>query len=407
MKQTTRILVLPLFLLAITVLGTSCLKKEKGNPAEKYLLTYTKVGSLTAEEVKSSFKELNQEVSTDEMKYGVDYYRVTFKSSYIENQELIESGLVIIPKKEGEISTVVYNHYTIFPYQVEEFIPSYFDYSKLKNKSSEERPFEEVRLFGLPFASLGKLVVMPDYSGYGESKQVEHLYAYSKALAKDSYNLLQAAYELTDLLNLQVKREVSIMGWSEGGAVSMFLQQMLEINNDKVMANYCIAGVYVPELFIELAKNIPEDYEYPRFDIMSWGALSHTIYNNIPVSTFFNEGITGAKSLIESCHKTPTLKAIFNDETRENGYAQIAELSIANNSASDWIPQAEIHLFHAEEDDWVPFIQSKAAIAEFEKSGVPEGVIIPHFYPGGDHSSTVSAMLETAIGKLKEQQPLN
>ncbi|MGL5937232.1 MAG: hypothetical protein ACRCY5_00675 [Phocaeicola sp.] len=407
MKKTFRFSEFPLLLLAIILTGiTSCQKEDQDLPQPsiyKHLLSYTKVDSLTADQIKESLTKLKpkDDIPTDDMKYGVDYYKVTYKSSYVKNQELVESGLVIIPREKKEMTPVVYNHYTIYPKEKELDTPSFFDNSKLDYETVQKTPFEEVRLFGLPFASLGHLVVMADYSGYGESKQVEHLYVCNEALAKDSYNLLEAAYELAETLNLQVEKKVSLMGWSEGGAVSMFLQKLMEKNNDTVVANYCVAGAYAPEVFIDILKDVDVDAKNINYDIISWGALAHLIYNNIPVNTAFNDGITGVESLIAVCEKTPTLRAIFNDETRKNGYDNIAKLSAESNSAAGWVPKSNLYLFHAQSDEVVPFVLSQIAMGEFVKSGTPKERITTYFPKDGDHRSTVSEMLKTAIKNLK------
>ena len=399
-----------LLLLAVVMVFESC-EKEENNPHDrhqnKYLVSYKEVGTISANEAKETFSKLLPEVSTENMVNAVKYYTIVYKSTYMK-KEVELSGLVLIPTNStGELKQIQYHHGTLLPIPKEEDdgenytdAPSLFDF----NKNIEEDMFYETRLFGLSFASSGYFVSMPDYAGYGTSyNKLMHFYVCTPPLAQESNDMLMAARELSKELNLNLTNNISLCGWSEGAAVSLYTQKIIEKESQlTVSTNSCLAGPYVPSEYISVVQYIPEDEENPMTFLIAWGTLAHCINQDSPPTTFFNSSIKDFTSFLVSYNQDPTLKGLFNEKTRANKYEDMVKIGISSNAATGWIPKGKVHLFHGIKDEVVPYTQSQSAVKEFEKSSIPKDVVTLLTYPEGDHENIVGEFITETIKLLKK-----
>lgn len=384
-----------LMLLAVTIVMTGCDNKDEADSAESHwthLVSYEKVGTLTAAEARTSFGEIYPTVDNAGMTEDVDYYKIVYKSTYL-GRTVELSGLVLLPsgaRSKGALEQVQYQHGTLFPTdrgdntgEDQTDAPSLFD----QKKDIIDYDFFEVRAFGLNFASRGYFISLPDYSGYGVSQDaLIHLYDCNRDLAGESYDMLVASREMAQDLSVELQSGVSLCGWSEGAVVSLYLQKLVEDEGElNVKVNTCLAGAYVPSKVIQEVGSIPAG------NIMiiyaGWFVLTHCVQQGISPSTFLNDSITDFSDLIAVYDKSPTINAMFNKSTIEDNFEKMSTIADASNVAVGWIPKGNVHLFHGEKDENVPYSQSVFAMEEFEKSSVPAGRVTLHTYPEGDHES--------------------
>lgn len=80
------------------------------------------------------------------------------------------------------------------------------------------------------FKSLGtdKIYIMPDYLGYGVSSARMHPYMFDELTARNSIDMLPAAFALLDSLGIRHTDSLTIVGFSQGAAVGLWSLTILE-----------------------------------------------------------------------------------------------------------------------------------------------------------------------------------
>jgi hypothetical protein len=167
MKLLTSILLL--------ILTVACTAEAKpGVPeAKPYLVKAEKHSKTTAEEFKQDFP-----VAAAYIKHGYTAYRITYNTTNTDGSDIVASGAIFIPDVKGALPMLNYNHGTYFPSR-ERNAPSYLSYSDELN-------------IGKLFSSAGYLVVMPDYIGYGSTKDQAHTYGAYHFMAGTVVDMLRA-----------------------------------------------------------------------------------------------------------------------------------------------------------------------------------------------------------------------
>lgn len=79
-------------------------------------------------------------------------------------------------------------------------------------------------------ASLGFVTIMPDYIGYGVSKNIMHPYFDKKYSAQSVVGMIKAVKEYLKKQEISVSGRLFLLGYSEGGYTTMAAQQAIETN---------------------------------------------------------------------------------------------------------------------------------------------------------------------------------
>ena len=157
-------------------------------------------------------------------------FPVAYWSQTPQGDSLLVSGRVYLPKYRILNGIIVANHYTM---TADEEVPS--------NRISME----------MVYLLKGYAVVMPDYVGYGLSRDELHPYLHWRSAAQTAVDLLNYMPELLDYYGYSYPKDVVVTGYSQGGAVALGVARMIEENyhqeNDwSVRKLYAGAGPYDP-----------------------------------------------------------------------------------------------------------------------------------------------------------------
>ena len=157
-------------------------------------------------------------------------FPVAYWSQTPQGDSLLVSGRVYLPKYRILNGIIVANHYTM---TADEEVPS--------NRISME----------MVYLLKGYAVVMPDYVGYGLSRDELHPYLHWRSAAQTAVDLLNCMPELLDYYGYSYPKDVVVTGYSQGGAVALGVARMIEENyhqeNDwTVRKLYAGAGPYDP-----------------------------------------------------------------------------------------------------------------------------------------------------------------
>ena len=155
---------------------------------------------------------------------------VAYWSQTPQGDSLLVSGRVYLPKYRTLNGIIVANHYTM---TADEEVPS--------NRISME----------MVYLLKGYAVIMPDYVGYGLSRDELHPYLHWRSAAQTAVDLLNCMPELLDYYGYSYPKDVVVTGYSQGGAVALGVARMIEENyhqeNDwTVRKLYAGAGPYDP-----------------------------------------------------------------------------------------------------------------------------------------------------------------
>lgn len=361
----------------------------------EYIVSSEPVAQVSADEIRARYPAASALVST-----GVTAYKIVYKTS-IGNQQLNASGLIILPDNlRNSLTMLSFQHGTITE---QEEAPS--AYQPLGNM--------EAYLGGTLGASLAKgyMVVMPDYIGYGESSNVQHPYQEKASLASACLDMLRAAKELAELNGLSIRKEVRLLGYSEGGYATLALHQAIqETASDAftVEASYPGAGAYdmvgTAQWVVDQTSALPP----LATSFYMWTMVTYnTLYGlNTPINDMLQSPY--AENVQAALDAGNPMAAQVSDNPAElfapdfiagikNGTNMPFLAALQANNVYDWRPNAPVILYHAEGDDIVPVLNATTAWETMTALGAQV-----QFVSLGDigHREAASAYIEAVLPQL-------
>ena len=173
------------------------------------------LGTIAASDIAaalSSKESLAQEVVP---RFGVTSYRLEYLTTGADGQEVRASGLVSVPQKPAGAKSPVlsYQHGTLF---------------RDAEAPSNNAVASEVAVV---LASLGYIVLAPDYVGFGASRGTPHPYLLSAPSAAATVDFLTAARTWRGQAGVADNGQLFLTGYSEGGYVTMAAHRALQAAN--------------------------------------------------------------------------------------------------------------------------------------------------------------------------------
>lgn len=326
------------------------------------------------------------------MNYDVIVRKVVYNTNY-KGKTIQASGVMCIPKGMDKAATFLsMQHGTIF-----------HDKEAPSNASWSYKEFEML-------ASAGYVVFVPDYIGYGESKEYFHPYYDYEHSSRSVIDLMQAGKELLDTEKVKYTGNVILAGYSEGGYVTLATHKKMEeepIDGLKVIATAAGAGGY--DLGGVLKSALIEQKTYPAPAYLAFVLMSYnnTYDWNRPLTDFFKkeyasklpqymdrEHYGSAVNSSLSNNLDELFAPAFYSALKGKGEDQLKQ-ALAKNSVHDWKPKAPVRLYHGTADEIVPYSTSVTAYENFKKHGSKNIELIP--LEGGKHGSSFAPMLLSLI----------
>ena len=326
-----------------------------------------------------------------QIKHGVSVYKVIYNTSY-QGKDIKASGLICVPQNMAAPAPLLSaQHGTIF------------------TDSEAPTSFEGLSGFEL-FAAAGYITLIPDYIGFGESKEIFHPYYDQKHSALAVIDLIKAAKTFAEEKNIEVDDKLFLAGYSEGGYVTLAAQKEIETNPKhglKVTASAAGAGGYdLTAMLAGVTSGKP--YPYPSYLAYVLQSYIHTNNWNRPLTEFFQEPY--ASKLPSLFNKQNSGGAINRNLTTEParlfapaffkglkdpGKETVLKQALQANSFLDWVPQSPTRLYHGTVDNIVPFENSKITYDRFIARGATQTALIP--IKGGTHGSSFAPMLQNLV----------
>jgi hypothetical protein len=216
------------------VLASSC-RKDSSEPDYSYyvskelLTTYSESFANNLIDIASVLfpdaGELKQYISS-----GADLYKLIYKTT-VNGEKILASGIVCFPEEPGEYPVLSFQNGT--------------------NTRHSKAPSEEPGDYGYQMiemiSSMGYIVVIADYPGFGESSDIPHPYLVAEPTVRSLVDMLYAVREMdgTELPEISVLNEYYLLGYSQGGWATLQLHKALELeyNADfRLEGSSCGAG---------------------------------------------------------------------------------------------------------------------------------------------------------------------
>jgi pimeloyl-ACP methyl ester carboxylesterase len=324
------------------------------------------------------------------VKNAVKIYRITYKTTNTDGSEITASGAVMMPVSDTPVSMISVQHGTITS---EAAAPSNF------------QPGFEAASYGTLFASMGYIIVYPDYIGYGASKDLPHPYEHRASLASSTLDMLRAAKELVKAQTaVKWDEKLYLAGYSEGGYATLSLQKKIEEEAStefNLKASSCGAGAYDKTAFMKYVINSSENTVASYNSLYLWVMLTYDrIYKlNKPKSYYFKEPF--AAQIDKLGMEAPinvTFKSILNDsfKTAVNTGSDAGFINaIGDNDVYNWKPKTPTRLIHGDADPLVFYFNSVNAVTAMKKLGAADVELVT--VSKGTHASSIRDFLVNTL----------
>jgi pimeloyl-ACP methyl ester carboxylesterase len=320
---------------------------------------------------------------------SVDIYKVIYKTE-IEGNEINASGLFCVPSESGD--------YPLFSFQ--NGTNTMNIYAPTEYVVNPAYQFIEI------IASMGYVVVIPDYPGFGESADISHPYLIKEPTVRSVVDMLYAVKEMVpeELSDLTIKDELYIMGYSQGGWATLALHKALEQDYSvdfNLKGSVCGAGPYNLNLIFERIS-VTDTYPMPVYPGYIINAFS--VYDQFtnPVSDILNEPYAtrlpdlykGTLSFDQiNSQLTISIPDLFTSGflsgfTTDEKYATVRS-SLTDNSITAWNTTIPLFLIHGGGDTTVDPLSTENIYNAMIQSGTSTQICKKEILPGLDHGDAV------------------
>ncbi len=338
-------------------------------------------------------KSIAQRNSNESLPYSfrdVEAVKIIYKTTNYDGEELVSSGVLLIPQISGSLPLLSFQHGELFG---QENAPS--------RSITGANDLTQAAII----ASTGIAVMVTDYIGYGNSSLHWHPFEHKESLAQSSFDMLLASKEYLKEQRIKTTSKLFLSGYSEGGIATLGLQQLLEEKTSfKISKTILGNGAYSK---LEWAKEILQNHQDSK-QLRYFIRMLHS-YNRIypelnrPWDFYLNKSYTDLMPVIDRLVDLPDAEmnpsVLFTPEfiagiVNESDQAFIAVLQ--ENQSTNWQWQAPIHFFRGSEDALLSPINTLLASQTIENAG---GKVDTTILIGEDHESVI---LPFTLNILKE-----
>jgi hypothetical protein len=329
--------------------------------------------------------------------YDVSMYKIVYNTIDPAGNEVIASGVIGYPKNLNQAFPMI----------------SWQHGTEVRRESvSSNNGFNILSLW---LSTRGYIFLEPDYLGLGESELL-HPYCLKDPSAWTTIDLIRSAQTFFEneqgyfYYPITSNNDLILIGYSEGGYVSMAAHEMLEsqnLNEFNLLASFPMAGPYdLSGVMVDLMFNF-EPYGEPYYlpyvlvpyiNYYQLGTLSEYFLPEYAemFEYLFNGEYSGSyiNSIMPNIPIQVLLPSVIEDFSN-NQYHPL-RLKLFENNLWDWSPNADIHLFHGLGDELIPYENSQLAYDTFVANG-SENVYLylaPEEY--GGHSEVAQYCLISA-----------
>jgi len=304
------------------------------------------------------------------------------------------SGRIVLPAS-GKISRIM--------------VVSHFTIGADVEAPSMDLPLESI------FAAKGLAVIEPDYIGYGLTVNRVHPYLCSRITARNVVDMYFSALPFLEFIGRKpVNDDIFLLGFSQGGAVTMSVAQLLDYyyhDDVKVRMAMCGSGPY--DICATYDTLIGNNYtDYPCAIPMIIQGMDYGMHLNLDYSKYFqkrlldnmDEWMNSKKYTMGEITQligSKRISDIMTPEAMDKSKELMDELyraMLENSATQEVMPECPIYLFHSIDDNVVPFINA------YELESKLEGYnVIYNFGHYGNHVKSALRFFGCCMTLLQEK----
>ena len=327
------------------------------------------------------------------LSYSVKTISVNYFTVDKDGNEEEASGALFIPNDLDNLPIISIQHGT------ETFSNSVASVSALSSVEG---------ISGLMLASMGYLVFVPDYLGFGTS-DVNHPYLHAKSLTPCIIDFIRAGKKHIANENISLNGNLFLSGYSEGGYVTLAAQKDIEENYSNEFQLTAVAPLAGPYDLRGTSDSvfINKEYGNPIYigylltaynEIYKWNKLDEMFKE--PYSNTINSLFDGSKTWNEIGAQLPNSFSDLLKDDFVNSYLSGNEQELSSafdeNTLLNWKPNTPIHFFHGDSDETVPVENAFEAMENLKANGATN--IQLTIINGGTHAT---AGLPALIGAIE------
>jgi predicted esterase len=338
------------------------------------IVSAQRVQQLSPQDVTAVLNE--NEFDTSQVRYGVDAYRIVYRTIDVNGRPSTASGLVVLPRNnERRLRVINYTHGTM---SGADEAPSVDD----NGKSPE----------GLQLGSAGYAVVAPDYLGLGLGPG-PHPYMHGASETSASVDLLRAAFTFSYRVHRNFDQRILVTGFSQGSAAAMFIGKALQsgaVPGLRLAALAPISGPYdvahaeIPAVF-DGRLDSKDSAFYVAYLLTAWNSIYH-LYDS-PSEVFQAPYDKTVAPLYNGQHDEGEIFAALPDSVQQLLTPKFLDLvqhptgrfaaALRTNDASctGWAPRVPIRIYAAHSDEQVAIANAYSCQNSLARQGVPAPVV--------------------------------
>ncbi len=346
------------------------------------LKSFAPLNTVSAAEIVQALDSANVSSEGFRPVYSVTSYRLEYLTTDANGQLVRASGLVSVPDKAAGAKSPVlsYQHGTIF---------------QDAEAPSNHAVASEVAVV---MASLGYIVVAPDYVGYGASLGTPHPYLLAAPSGAAVVDFLTAAKTWRRGNGVTDNGQLFLTGYSEGGYTTMAAHRALQASNSSDLQQLRMvvpgAGPYDVQATLDGLLDLVRDEQPVLGALLSPGLLRYL------GSSVRDELRRVLLRFLIPGDADVTFDTGFIDDYLADDVQAIARLS----SVHDWKPELPVRLFHGRDDRSVPYASSLSALQAMQARGAGDRVSLTDC-PAvpSSHIGCVPSFLAFLLARLSEE----
>ena len=342
-------------------------------------LMSTPLATLAAADVAAALKEDGTRVQNVVPRYDVATWRVEYSTLDGDGKPVRASGLLAVPQTlPGTASPVLsYQHGTIF--------------RDAEAPSNNAVPGE----VSVVLASLGYIVLAPDYVGFGTSRGVPHPYLQASPTAAAVNDFIVATQYWRELNQVKDNGDLYLTGYSEGGYATMAAHRALQAENAPALKNLRMSvtggGPYDVQATLDGLIDIVRDKNRVLGALINPGFLR-----------FLGGSVQREvrRALLRELLPDDA-DVIYDTRFLDNFFADDTDAIARDSSVFDWAPRVPVALFHGRDDQTVPYASAVRTLEAMQKNGAGELVSLTdcRAVPAG-HIECVPPFVEFMLGRI-------
>ncbi|MDR0712258.1 MAG: hypothetical protein LBF67_07950 [Prevotellaceae bacterium] len=398
-------LILPLLLLA------GCAKEAPDQPEQPelyYLVQAEAATTMSKEIIRLALERAGFGQYASLMQSDVRMIRVVYTTEYPKGTKISASGALLISGSYNpSFPTIVYNHGT--------------------NSNRNSAPSTEIQSFpfstdvflGAAIASaFGCAALIPDYIGYGESKNITHPYMHGESLGQAGLDFIRAYREYAEnpAAGIAFNSSIFITGYSEGGYAAVALHKAIDdypTEGLTVFKTVAGSGAYDLVAFSKGVVDNPDplgaqmlssylwvlgmyktDFRYSKSYEDIFSEADNALLRSIDYDLAYSRNETASLPLHEissQLFKPDFISGILDGtDTEFIGISQ-------QNSLVDFAPKDSLIFVYGDADTWVYPVNTINAYNAMLEKGCK---VRSYVRPGGDHTTTLPLYMEVMMARL-------